>query len=183
MTTTKHLTHRHANHARTFTSIFAALLVAAMLSLVGFAADSSGEPAAHTASRDESASRTSASRCSARTIRGSYATNISGTFLLPPTEGSTAPPVGVPLASVGQLTFGSRGYVSGTDTNSFNGAISTYPVSGNYSVNDDCTGTLDVTLPNGFTITNNIRIAAGGDEIFLIQTNPGTIVTGTLKRQ
>lgn len=78
--------------------------------------------------------------------------------------------------------FDGAGNFSGSDTNSFGGAVSTYPVSGTYTVERDCTGTLNVNLP-GFTITNNIVIVDEGKEILVIQTNPGTVVTGTMKRQ
>ncbi len=116
-----------------------------------------------------------AGRCGENTLRGGYGTHLSGTFFVSPT-------MPVPLASVGRLVFDGAGNFSGSDTNSFGGTVSTYPVSGTYTVERDCTGTLNVNLP-GFTITNNIVIVDEGKEIFVIQTNPGTVVTGTMKRQ
>lgn len=122
-------------------------------------------------------------RCNENTISGSYGTNITGTFLVPPAPGSTNPPTAVPFASVGRLTFDGVGNVSGRDTNSFGGDVTRNPTTGTYTVDRDCTGTLIVNLSNGFVINNDIVIVDGGKEIFLIQTNPGTIVTGVMKRQ
>lgn len=122
-------------------------------------------------------------RCRENTLNGSYGTNITGTFVIPSAPGSTNPPTIVPLASVGLLTFNGAGNVSGNDTNSFGGDVTRYSVTGVYTVNRDCTGTLNINLPNGFVITNDIVIVEEGKQINLIQTNPGTIVTGVLKRQ
>ena len=121
-------------------------------------------------------------RCSEHTIGGSYGHNITGTFFLPPAPGSTNP-TPIPLASVGRMTFDGVGNVSGKDTNSFGGGVTRYPLNGTYTVERDCTGTLTLTLPDGFVITNDFIIVDGGKEIFLIQTNPGTVITGVLKQQ
>lgn len=197
MTTMRNLTNRNINFTRTLAVSLTALVIAAMLNIVCFAASSSGEPATQAAQRDDRAAQVeqqveqredverqaTSRRCNLRTISGSYGSNITGTFFLPPPSGSSAPPTGVPLASVGRLVFDGIGTVSGTDTNSFGGTISVNNATGTYTVNDDCTGTLNVTFPNGFTITNNLVIVDGGKEFFVIQTNPGTVITGVFKRQ
>lgn len=181
MTTMRNLTNRNINFTRALAVGLAALIIAAMLNLISVAASPSNESPTQTASRDDVGSR--APRCSLRTIRGSYGSNITGAFILPPPAGSTQPPTSVPIASVGRLVFNGDGAVSGTDTNSFGGAISINAVTGTYTVNEDCTGTLDVAFPTGFTVTNNFVIVDGGREISLIQTNPGAVVTGVFKRQ
>jgi hypothetical protein len=181
MTTMRNPTNRDINLTRARAVGLAALIIAAMLSQISVAASPSDEPPQQAASRDEGGSR--ALRCSPRTIRGSYGSHIKGTFILPPPAGSTQPPASVPLASVGRLVFDGVGAVSGTDTNSFGGTISTSAITGTYAVNEDCTGTLDVTFPTGFTVTNDIVIVDGGREIAFIQTNPGALVTGVFKRQ
>lgn len=122
-------------------------------------------------------------RCNENTLGGSYGTNISGTFLLPPAPGSTNPPTAIPIASVGRLVFDGVGNVWGKDTNSFGGDVTRYPVSGTYTVDRDCTGTLTLNLSNGFVINNDLVIVDGGKEVFMIETNPGTVVTGVMKRQ
>lgn len=114
--------------------------------------------------------------CNGNTLRGSYGSLITGTFFLSPT-------VPLPVASVGRLRFDGVGNVTGTDSNSFGGSFSRYPLTATYTIERDCTGTLNLTLPNGYVITNDIVIVDGGKEIFLIQTNPGTVTSGVLKRQ
>jgi hypothetical protein len=49
---------------------------------------------------------------------------------------------------------------------------------GAYSVNDDCTGTLQFTNGPSF----NIFVAPRGDEFWMIQTNPNNVLQGNVKR-
>lgn len=110
------------------------------------------------------------------TLRGGYGFNGTGLFFVAPT-------VSVPNAAVGRLVFDGAGNVTGNITNSFNGEIFRLPSNGTYTVNADCTGTLNITLLNGFVITNDIVIVDEGKEVDVIQTNPGTAFTAVLKRQ
>ncbi|HSR67053.1 MAG TPA: hypothetical protein VLU25_03865 [Acidobacteriota bacterium] len=117
--------------------------------------------------------------CSEHMLRGSYGTNITGVFLEPTSDPQVL--VSKPLASVGILTFDGLGTVWGTDTNSFNGTVQVFSVTGSFFINDDCTGSLLVNL-GGFVISNDIVVLDRGREVFLIQTTPGAVVTGVLKR-
>lgn len=49
---------------------------------------------------------------------------------------------------------------------------------GAYSINDDCTGTLQFTNGPSF----NIFVAPRGDEFWMIQTNPNNVLQGNVKR-
>jgi hypothetical protein len=49
---------------------------------------------------------------------------------------------------------------------------------GAYSLNDDCTGTLQFTNGPSF----NIFAAPRGDEFWMIQTNPNNVLQGNVKR-
>jgi hypothetical protein len=124
---------------------------------------------------DQFGNATSAPRFSCRGgfINGTYGANITGTFLTP------SP---VPLAAVGTFTFNEARQVSGTATTSFGGMVTTSPFTGSYTLNDDCTGTMSTTQ-DGFTINSNIVLVDEGNEIVVIETNPGAIVTGVLKRR
>ncbi len=115
-------------------------------------------------------------RCNLRSINGNYGLSVSGTYLLSPT-------MSVQIASVGLVTFDGEGNMTGSVTGSFGGEVNTNAATGTYTVGGNCTGTLTVTFENGFTITNNIVMVDEGKEIFIIQTNPGTIINGILKRQ
>ncbi len=109
-------------------------------------------------------------KCNLLTVKGSYG------YL------NTGSAFGTTLASVGTMTFDGAGLVSGNDTNSFGGSISSSPFTGSYTVNADCTGTVAVSF-GFFTINNNMVIVDNGKEIFIIETNPGSVATGVFKRQ
>lgn len=125
--------------------------------------------------RTERADATTAPRFSCRGgfINGTYGAHITGTFLTP------SP---VPLASVGLYTFNEAKEVSGTATTSFGGMTTTSPFTGSYVLNGDCTGTMNITQ-DGFTIVTNIVLVDEGNEILAIETNPGAVATGVLKRR
>ena len=87
--------------------------------------------------------------CSLRRAAGNWGFTDSGTV------------VGVGLRiAVGILTLDSAGnVVNGAATSSLNGSITNETVSGTYTVNPDCTGTISVT------------IYSGGVELFVISGN------------
>ena len=109
-------------------------------------------------------------RCSAQSLKGSYGYLNTGTF------------AGTPLASVGAMAFDGVGAISGNDTNSFGGSVSSNPFGGSYTVNADCSGTLNVSF-GFFTVNNKFVIVDSGKEILMIETNPGAVATGVFKRQ
>lgn len=82
-------------------------------------------------------------------------------------------------AIVGQLTLDGKGHISGTETFSVGGVITTVSVTGTYTQNADCIGTAQIT-PSGFPTTNFTTVAVnGGKELLLIETDNNTTVTGT----
>ena len=84
--------------------------------------------------------------------------------------------VGVgPTTVVGWLTYDGKGnVVAASMTASVNGTIFTGPISGPYTVNSDCSGSVE---PSGghysFVVTPD------GKEVYWIQTDPGTVSSGT----
>jgi hypothetical protein len=87
--------------------------------------------------------------------------------------------VGVgPVAVVGVMTYDGRGGAVLASTLSVNGAISKGTLTGTYTVNSDCTMTQ--TLSNG----NNSDgvIAPDGSSGYWMETDPGTVLSGTLVR-
>lgn len=109
--------------------------------------------------------------CNNTTIKGSYGINFTGTF------GTQ------PVAVVGLVNFNGEASFQGTGTLNFNGTISPNRlVSGNYSVKQDCTLQILIEdIDNTISSLNGV-IVDGGKEIFLIQTNPNIVFTGTFKR-
>lgn len=82
-------------------------------------------------------------------------------------------------AIVGQLTLDGKGSISGNETFSVDGVISNLPVTGSYTVNSGCTGTMQIT-PMGSAPTNfNAVVVNEGKELLLIETDNNTLIAGT----
>ena len=91
--------------------------------------------------------------------------------------------IGVGQVAVGgQLKLNGTGSITGTATLSLNGSIhSAVPVSGTYQINSNCTGSASFT-PQGLPTMNlNLLVVNADKELMLIETDNGTIVTGTLQ--
>jgi hypothetical protein len=118
-----------------------------------------------------------ARRCSELTVRGTYSYTAQGTIL----PGSPLPVPPGPFASIGQVTLDGAGHITEHLTNdNFNGVLlPTTNYTGTYTVDDNCSGTAILTgrAPYKFTIVD------GGKEIYFMLDAPGTVVTGTAKKQ
>ena len=116
-------------------------------------------------------------RCSAHTIRGIYSYTAQGTIL----AGSPLPVPPGPFASLGQVTLDGEGNITEHLTNdNFNGLLlppTNY--TGTYTVGENCGGTAILVgrAPYKFTIADS------GKEIYFMLDAPGTVVTGTAKKQ
>jgi len=154
------------NRMNTLTAKCAAILVLA-LCLPGFAA---AEPR---------------NRCDENILRGHYVFTASG-FTRPPSSPPNTP--WVPKAILEVLQFNGDGTLStpsvtaanpfGDTGNMIHGAGSP----GVYSINDDCTGTLQFSDAN--SVTFNIYVdPPQGNTIWMIQTNPANnVFQGSAKR-
>ena len=100
---------------------------------------------------------------------------LSGTYMLRG-EGTI---VGVgPVTVVGWLTYDGKGnVVTASMTASVNGTISTFTISGPYTVNSDCSGSFE---PSGQHY--NFVVSPDGKRVNWIQTDPGTVSSGTEAR-
>ena len=113
--------------------------------------------------------------CSNATLKGQYATTITGTV--------TVSGVLVPFARLDIFTADGKGNISGTGTDVVDGSVSTdVPFSATYTINSDCSGTW--STPSGVTV--NAAIKQDGSEVQIIFTSvysdlsPATI-TGLAK--
>lgn len=107
-------------------------------------------------------------RCNNFTINAAYGFLAEGQAGAP-----TLPPdMAGPLAGVGTVTFRPNGMFALTATRSVNGVLDSPALSlkGSYTVDWDCT--LKMYFEVGFTFSG--AIVDGGDEINLIETDPGT---------
>ena len=102
--------------------------------------------------------------CSNSSLKGTYAFSCSGTS------------GGASVAEVGQVIFDGKGNMSGHLTAMVDGSL-VYgpfgPANGIYTVNEDCTGSADITDP--FAVHYAISLFKGG--FFSMQTDPGAEVT------
>jgi hypothetical protein len=124
-----------------------------------------------------SADRTGERRCTNASLRGTFGFTAQGVTL----AGSPVPAaLQGAFASSGVSTFDGRGHFTLTATSSFNGIIQgPATVEGTYDVNDDCTYTS--VADNGATF--RAVIVGGGDELLILQTTPGVVISGSAQRR
>ena len=114
--------------------------------------------------------------CSNNTVRGSYAQTGSGVITAPPDQAG-------PFANVGTLFFDGNGGLTGALVVSSNGSSSQATETGTYTVNSDCTGTYTVQIaPFGITSNAFFAIDTNGDELEIIVTDPGSVITCVAKK-
>lgn len=81
-------------------------------------------------------------------------------------------------AIVGQVTLDGKGGVSGSDTFSVGGTISSALLTGTYTVSANCTGTVQI-LPAGESPLNfNSVVVDGGKQVLLIENDNNTTISG-----
>ena len=114
--------------------------------------------------------------CSNATLVGSYAQTGSGVITAPPDQAG-------PFANVGTLVFDGLGGLTGALVVSSNGSSSPATETGTYTVNSDCTGTYTVQIaPFGITSQAFFAIDTNGDELEIIVTDTGSVITCVAKK-
>ena len=114
--------------------------------------------------------------CSNATLRGSYAQTGTGVITAPPDQAG-------PFANVGTLFFDGNGGLTGTIVVSQNGMSAQATEMGTYTVSSDCSGTYTVQIaPFGITSQAFFAIDASGDELEIIVTDPGSVITCVAKK-
>ena len=117
----------------------------------------------------------SQSRCSNRTLRGSYAFNIDGTIVAGPNR--------LLLRGVAMTQFDGGGNLSQVDFTTVNGApagTDWRSGSGSYELNSDCTGTMEIIQSDGSpTLRLRLVVANHGRTIYNIVEGSSTGATGT----
>jgi hypothetical protein len=145
---------------RSTTAKTLALVALAALTLVS-------EPAAKAADKG----------CSNATLKGTFADKDIGWFTAP----NAAP---MPFAAVNTVTFDGNGNMTASGIGSVNGSVGAQTETGTYTVKADCTGTYTVQIsPGGFTAHAFFVIDDSGNELQIIVTDPGGVITCTARRQ
>ena len=122
-----------------------------------------------------------AAGCSNATLQGSFGYTSVGNLIDP----NLYPfPLFGPFAEVGRQTFDGRGNTEAAANLSANGNPVAVTISGAYTVNPDCTGTMTLyVLPFQSYGHAYFVIDEGGAEIRLIFTDPGLVESRTYKKQ
>ena len=114
--------------------------------------------------------------CSNASMRGTFAYTSTGSIASP-----TA--IAGPFVEVGTQFFDGTGSTTATATLSQNGNILPITVTGTYSVNSDCTGTMTVQVsPIGVTVHVFFVIDDNLSEFQAIETDAGLVITRNGKR-
>ena len=115
--------------------------------------------------------------CSNATLKGTFAEKDTG-FITnsPPTPASL-------FAGVNLETFDGKGTITATGFATVDGNGAPQTETGTYTVNPDCTGAYAVQVsPGGFTAHAFFVIDDGGNELQIIVTDPGTVITCIARR-
>jgi hypothetical protein len=114
--------------------------------------------------------------CSNQSLRGAYGFAIDGQAF--GANGQEA----AEFADAGRIVFDGHGGLNGTDTESLNGLITTgLTFSGAYSVQAACTGT--AVISGGITANLRFMLVEGGQEVNVIDTDPGLVAAGQISKQ
>ena len=112
--------------------------------------------------------------CSTSMVSGTYFYVLAGTVV----SGGQ----GVPYAALGELVADGSGNISGKSFGSVNGQPGTYSLSGTYSVQGSCTGTISLTDSQGTTALT-FQIVNNGQGMVVAISNLDEVVTGKAYRQ
>jgi hypothetical protein len=112
--------------------------------------------------------------CGTQLLHGSYIYSADGFVAASPGEGPFTP-----ISEAGVYIFNGDGQFSTTNTLSFGGLIFPRKAKGTYSVNSDCTGS--VNIEEG--VTFDFAISRWAKEMRFVVTTPTVSVSGTMTRQ
>jgi hypothetical protein len=113
-----------------------------------------------------------ADQCTAATLTGNYGFSLAGSVK---DHGKT-----VPFAGAGLATTDGQGNASATHTISRDGNIASFPWTGTYVVNPDCTGSATSTSGGA---NFSFVIVRGGDEFVGVAIDSGATWTIDFKKQ
>ncbi len=139
-----------------------------LLSIVGLTGRTVGVMRnVHAQADNQAAEHAKVFPCSTATLTGRYA--VKGEGLIP---GGPPPTPMVPFAVVALDTLDGQGQLTDAATVSVNGFVISQVNHGTYTVNENCTGTLIVTIPTPpYQLTHNLVIVDNGNEFYLIGNN------------
>jgi len=114
-----------------------------------------------------------AERCTTAGLKGNYGFTGIGFFSIGSENG--------PIVATAVATLDGESNVTATVTASFNGDVQTFPYTGTYSMNPDCTGSITATPGSGLA-NFSIVVVRGGAEILGMDSDPGNTWTIDFKK-
>jgi hypothetical protein len=116
--------------------------------------------------------------CSNATLKGTFAEKDTGFITNPPPAAASL------FAGVNLDTFDGKGTITATGFSSIDGTVTAQTETGTYTVNPDCTGAYEVLIsPGGFTAHAFFVINDNGNEVQIIVTDPGNVITCIARKQ
>jgi hypothetical protein len=125
--------------------------------------------------RAQGSSQADNDACSLRSLRGSYGFVLEGAIL-------SAPGVTIPVRAIAMVEFDGKGQLTVVDHFVVNGqapASEWSPGTGTYTVNGNCTGTMEIVKPGLPNAVNKIVIVRGGKEIRSVLVKDAVTGIGT----
>ncbi|MBV8091819.1 MAG: hypothetical protein JO110_01030 [Acetobacteraceae bacterium] len=113
--------------------------------------------------------------CSNATLRGTYT--------LAETGWSVSPGGAAPISLAGFDVYDGAGTGTGAVTVNANGVViyDNTPVTSTYTISEDCTGTIVFNVA-GNLIHFNVYVSPSGDQLRLVRTDPGIVISETETR-
>ncbi len=112
--------------------------------------------------------------CSTSMLNGTYFYMLAGTV--------SSGGADVPYAELGELVANGSGGVSGTSFTNLNGHAQTYPLTGTYSVQSNCTGSITLRLNSQLTNGLTFQVINNAQAMIVAISNAGQVVTGRAYR-
>jgi hypothetical protein len=97
-----------------------------------------------------------AEECSTARAAGSWGATLTGTIIVPPS--------GVPAAAVLRIRADHAGNFSGTEERNVGGQFAHETLTGNWSINSDCTGTVNASIFESGVLTRTVVLSIVFDD-------------------
>ncbi len=112
--------------------------------------------------------------CSAATLNGTYLWSESGYTITGDER--------VPYVAIGREEFDGRGNVRGAGAENNNGVYGDSAYTGTYTLNRDCSGTIQYVLGTGGQYVNKIYVNSSTGDYQYIYTSPEIVMKGTSQK-
>jgi hypothetical protein len=117
--------------------------------------------------------------CTNAGVKGGFGFETTGVVL-------AGAPAAAAVAFIGELKLtvnsSGEGMISGHVASSENGTFAEEPVTGSFTIHEDCRGRATITPKGHSEMHFNLVVVDGGSEMLVVETDADTVVSGTLQR-